>query len=91
MLRITSQGVAIESTGNLLLRADKDVQVFSGRNTEIKADSTLSMSAVGRTDLRGALVSINNGGRPVATQGGTTAGNANTQTITVGSPTVHVP
>ena len=91
VLQITSQGVTIESKGNLLLRADKDVQVSSGRNAEIKAGSTLNMGAGGRADLRGALVSINNGGRPVATQGGTTVGNANTQTITVGSPTVFVP
>lgn len=91
VLQITSQGVTLQSNRSLTLRAAEDLIIQGQKKTTVESAGTLKIKSAGKSEIEGSLVVFNKGSKPVAFQGGQTAGNANQHIISSGSPTVLVP
>ena len=70
----------------------------TGNQTSIKTTGALSieatsmdLSASAIVNIKGAMIKLNNGGKPAAAQGSMTNGAQGPQTIINGSPTVMIP
>jgi hypothetical protein len=60
--------------------------------TGITIDATnIDLKAAGVINIKGSIVKLNGGGKPVATIGSMTSGGQGPHTIVNGSPTVFVP
>ena len=86
-------GVTIESKKNLKVESKKGVAIKAGSTLDIHANAQLKLKGNAMASLQGAIVKLNNGGKPIA--------NINSQVIVPpmggmgkivkGSPTVLVP
>ena len=92
VVKSVKEGVTIESRKNLKLESKKDVTMKANSKLQIDAGSTLNMKGNGMTSIRGAMIKLNNGKKPVASLGSNTlSGPGGPGKITSGSPTVMVP
>jgi len=91
VLQITSQGVTLQSSRALILRAADDLMIQGQKKTSVESAGNLLVKSAGKSEIEGSLVIFNHGSRPVAFQGGQTAGSAIQHVINSGSPTVLVP
>ena len=84
------QDIKLSCGGKLTIEA-LNIEISSKVSTDIRAVSSMDISASAITSIKGAMVNLNGGGRPIARVGDTTAGSPASHNIITGSTTVMVP
>lgn len=64
-----SDGLAIQSAKNLSLAAGKNLNMQASGNTTIKGSGSTAIEGTGLLDLKGAMIKLNGGTKPLATVG----------------------
>lgn len=83
----SAEGTTIQSSKGITVQAATGIAVQSQAGTSIKAGTTATIEASGITDLKGAILRLNGGTKPLATVG-SAVGNG---IVLSGSPAVLAP
>ncbi len=86
-------GVTIESKKDLKLESKRRMMMKASAQVDLEAGANLKLKGVGLTSIRGSIIKLNNGGKPIARLGSTTMTPpvGGPGAVTSGSPTVLVP
>jgi hypothetical protein len=66
---LSIEGIIVQSSKGVAVTAGTGVAIRSNAGTSIRAGTTATIEASGTTDLKGAVVKLNGGTKPIATVG----------------------
>ena len=99
VLQITTSGVTIKSNGNMTIHAkntltvksDSSLKLEGKAKADLKSGGAMTIDGQAITSIKGSIVKLNNGTKPIARVGSKTVGSSNSQQIIDGSTKVLVP
>ncbi len=85
--------MTVKASTRVDLEAGVNLNVKAGAQVDLEAGAKLNVKGGGLTSIRGAIIKLNNGGKPIARLGSTTMTSpvGGPGAVTSGSPTVLVP